>query len=404
MRTISCNAGRRSALDILEAMKTCACGYDLGRPSRRDFLAAGSGLLIGTRAIAADAPLVVGQSAPLTGDYAPATRELNAGLQLSLDRINAGGGIGGRRVELRSRDDGYVPQRTIENTRAFIESPDVVALAAYRGTPNIEACFDTLTAAGIALIGPQSGAASMYDPHHRLVFPARASYRAEVERIVSHASVIGFQRVGVLWVGSAFGADVRDAARASLKAHGMGLVVEASYPRTTADVQGAVTAIAGASPQTVIIAAAADGAEAFIKAMRQRLPSCTFYLVSNVSQANFSRNMAAGEGSMPMVCQVFPHPQSMLPLMQRFREDLAHARAPATVSSYAVIEGYVIGSLLARALAMAGPQPTREHVAHALAGRDIDIGGIAFSYPLAGYVGSRFTELTMVSRDGTFIH
>ena len=53
------------------------------------------------------------------------------------------------------------------------------------------------------------------------------------------------------------------------------------------------------------------------------------------------------------------------------------------------------------ALRRAGPQPTREKLIAALETMgDYDLGGVSVRYNPTSHIGSRFTELTIVGRDG----
>ena len=51
------------------------------------------------------------------------------------EMLNAAGGINGRRVTLVSLDDGYMPPRTVEQTRKLVEQEEVLALFSSLGTP-----------------------------------------------------------------------------------------------------------------------------------------------------------------------------------------------------------------------------------------------------------------------------
>ena len=66
----------------------------------------GMGGLLSTAALAQPAPLVLGQSLPLSGPAFPISNRVQAGAKAWVDRVNANGGIGGRRLELLSLDDG----------------------------------------------------------------------------------------------------------------------------------------------------------------------------------------------------------------------------------------------------------------------------------------------------------
>src|SRR5262249_34146731 len=71
-------------------------------------------------------------SGPLTGLSAVGKVEV-----AYFEMINSKGGVNGRKVNLRSLDDGYNPARTIELTRKLVEGDEVLAIVSSLGTaPN----------------------------------------------------------------------------------------------------------------------------------------------------------------------------------------------------------------------------------------------------------------------------
>ena len=52
-----------------------------------------------------------------------------------LRKINASGGINGRKVTLVSLDDAFSPAKTVEQTRKLVESDEVLAIVGSIGTP-----------------------------------------------------------------------------------------------------------------------------------------------------------------------------------------------------------------------------------------------------------------------------
>ena len=58
--------------------------------------------------------------------------------------INAAGGINGRKIELRSLDDGYEPDRAAANTKKLIDD-GVFLLFGYVGTPTSNAAKPIFT-------------------------------------------------------------------------------------------------------------------------------------------------------------------------------------------------------------------------------------------------------------------
>ena len=59
---------------------------------------------------AVDAPIVLGQSAPLSGPAAQLGVDFNFGANLHFYEVNHGGGILGRKIELRILDDRDEPE------------------------------------------------------------------------------------------------------------------------------------------------------------------------------------------------------------------------------------------------------------------------------------------------------
>jgi len=120
--------------------------------------------------------IVIGQAAGFTGSVAGTVKELTGGAKAYFDHVNAKGGIHGRKIVLESMDDGFDPKRSPDVFKKLIEEKNVFAMFLSRGTPTNEAAYPVLEAAKVPLIGPSTGAMSMYNPPRRYVFPVRASY------------------------------------------------------------------------------------------------------------------------------------------------------------------------------------------------------------------------------------
>jgi branched-chain amino acid transport system substrate-binding protein len=83
--------------------------------------------------------ITLGQSAALSGPAQELGKSMRDGAQAYFDQINASGGVAGRRIVLKTLDDGYEPERAAANTKQFIEGGDVLALFGYVGTPTSNA-------------------------------------------------------------------------------------------------------------------------------------------------------------------------------------------------------------------------------------------------------------------------
>jgi ABC-type branched-subunit amino acid transport system substrate-binding protein len=72
--------------------------------------------------------------------------------------------------------------------------------------------------------------------------------------------------------------------------------------------------------------------------------------------------------------------------------------------SYGGLEGYLTAKALVMGLRAAGRDPTRASLVRALEAASFDLGGVKVSYGPGEHQGSRFVDLSMVGRDGSFIH
>jgi ABC-type branched-subunit amino acid transport system substrate-binding protein len=77
---------------------------------------------------------------------------------------------------------------------------------------------------------------------------------------------------------------------------------------------------------------------------------------------------------------------------------------PKAQFSYGSLEGYITAKALVIALRAAGKEPSRTSLVRALEGGAFDLGGIKLAYSGAEHQGSRFVDLSMVARDGRFVH
>src|SRR5262245_11470550 len=90
-----------------------------------------SGLLFAQAPGVTPKTIVLGHSAAFTGPAAQLGIQMNAGTKAYFDYVNAQGGVNGRKIELKTRDDRYEATLCVENTKKFIEEDKVFALVSY---------------------------------------------------------------------------------------------------------------------------------------------------------------------------------------------------------------------------------------------------------------------------------
>jgi len=90
------------------------------------------------------------------------------------NKINAEGGINGRKINFISYDDGYSPPKTVEQARKLVESDNVLLIFNSLGTPPNSAIQKYMNAKKVPQLFVATGATKWNDPTH---FPWTMGYQ-----------------------------------------------------------------------------------------------------------------------------------------------------------------------------------------------------------------------------------
>src|ERR1019366_7323830 len=84
--------------------------------------------------------------------------------QAYFDKINAEGGINGRKIKFISYDDAYSPPKTVEQARRLVESDEVLLIFGPLGTASNSAIQKYMNEKKVPQLFVQSGATKWNDP------------------------------------------------------------------------------------------------------------------------------------------------------------------------------------------------------------------------------------------------
>jgi branched-chain amino acid transport system substrate-binding protein len=128
---------------------------------------------------AADDEIRIGNTMPYSGP-ASAYGVIGKTIAAYFGKLNAEGGINGRKINFISYDDGYTPQKTVELTKKLVEEDKVLLIFAGLGTPTSAATRPYLKSNKVPQLFVASGA-SMWDQPHDFpwTFGFQPSYQTE---------------------------------------------------------------------------------------------------------------------------------------------------------------------------------------------------------------------------------
>ena len=347
--------------------------------------------------------ILFGQSAAFSG---PA-RELGEGMRLGIEaafrEANAGGGVHGRRLELRALDDAYEPEAAVLNTRKLIEEDRVFALIGAVGTPTARAAVPVAAAAGIPYLAPFTGAGFLRDPGQANVINLRASYDQETETIVERLTQdLGAWRIGLVHQDDSFGRTGYQSVRQALRRRQLQLAGLGVYTRNTTAIKTALLDLRRGDPEAVIIIGAYKPAAALIKLAGHIGFRPVFVTISFTGSQALSQELGPA-GAGVYATQVVPSPTAdRPPVAAAYRRALA-LRDPDARPDFVSFEGYLAGRLATTALARCGPEPVRACLAGDLrrAGA-FDLGGFELRYGADDNQGSDAVYLTVIGPDGRY--
>jgi len=349
-----------------------------------------------------DKEILLGHTAGFSGPVAGSVKESTDGALLYFEHLNSRGGVHGRKIVLRSLDDGFDPKRAGENVKRILSETPPFAFVLTRGTPHTEMALPLVKAANIPIITPGTGADIFHTPVNPLVFNLRSKYQLEVERAIEYLVSTGIGKIGLVHVDDSFGKDgltgfARKMAELNLKP-----AFVATFDRTTGDTAAAAQAVLKAAPQATLVVGSAAHSAGLIDKVRKAGNQTLFVTLSNNGTKSYIKNLGAN-GRGVIVTQVFPNPAtSTLPVAREMRR-LAKDRKDFVLSQQAM-EGFLTAKLIAEGLQRAGRQPTPKAMMAALETlRDHDLGGFFVTFTPSDHSGGKFVEMSIIDERGEFL-
>src|SRR6202163_1863395 len=347
--------------------------------------------------------ILFGQAAALDGPSSALGQGMRQGILAAFAEINAKGGVHGRKLELISRDDGYDPDRSVAQTIKLIEEDQVFALIGAVGTPTTTATVPIATAKNVPFIGPFTGAAFLRAPDLHNVINIRASYAAEAESWIKHLTEdLHLKSIAIFYQDDSFGRDGLAAVKRALEKRGMELTAEGTYERNTRAVGSALRTLKRAEPEAVVMVGTYGPCAEFIKLAHRSGFNPIFVNISFVGANALAKELGA-DGNGVIVSQVVPFPWDRSVKVVADYQAAEKALDPNLKPDFVSLEGYLSGRLVAAALEIVGPNPTRTDMLRIInsVGR-FDISGTIMTFGPKKYDAPSKVFLTVIQGDGTF--
>jgi ABC-type branched-subunit amino acid transport system substrate-binding protein len=348
--------------------------------------------------------IVVGQTIALTGGPSEHGKAVLQGAQAYLARVNAAGGLGGRKIVLETLDDGGDSKRAAANTARLIDEQKVVAVfGGIEGGPCV-ASMKVASAKKVPLVACMAGSPELREPFERYVFPVRAAHLDEFDRLIEMATTYGRTRIAFLHSDSETGRKHLANVRRLLAARNLELALAVPLDGKP-DAAKVAAALKAAGVQAMFNHGSyADYAAIILEAKRRNL-DIQFLAVNSGAQQMV--RLLGNEAAQGLIfTQVVPYPWRTTPSVVRDFREAQQAFAPGAEVSFSALEGYLSAKVLVEALRRAARPSRPLERATLLAALEsmstYDVGGLEVSFGAASRRGADFVDTVVVARDGRF--
>ena len=317
---------------------------------------------------ASDTEIKIGHIVPYSGLASPYS-VIGKTEAAYFDKINAEGGINGRKISFVTYDDGYSPPKAVEQARKLVESDEVLVVFNPLGTPSNSAIQKYLNAKKVPQLFVATGATKWNDPKN---FPWtmgwQPSYQSEAHIYAKYLiKEKPDAKIAVLYQNDDFGKDYLKGLKDGFGAKVSMISAEESYETTEPTIDNHIVKLKATGADVFISVTTPKFAAQAIKKLAE-IQWTPLHLVSNVSASVGSVIKPAGfENSQGILSAAYAKDGADAqwdndPGMKKFYAFLEKYYPEGNKLDASVVYGYGAAQTMVKVLEMCGDNLTRENV------------------------------------------
>lgn len=221
-----------AALAVAMAMMTAGCGSASNESSSE--------------------PLKIGAIVSLTGTYAGLGEPEKNVIESEVARINEGGGVNGRPVEVVFEDDATLEAKAVAAASRLIEQESVVAIIGATGTGQTMAVRGDVQRAAIPQVS-MAGGTVITNPVDPLVFATPWSNTIVVPYTLAHLKSQGITEIGLISDSGGFGKDGKAVIAEMAPEAGIKVVADQTFNPGDTDMSTQLTKLKSSSAQAIVM-------------------------------------------------------------------------------------------------------------------------------------------------------
>ena len=327
-----------------------------------------------------DKEIKIGHINPYSGP-ASAYGTIGKSIAAWFEKVNAEGGINGRKIKFISLDDGYSPPKTVEQARKLVEQEEVLALFQPLGTPPNSAIHKYMNQRKVPQLFVATGATKWGDPKN---FPWtmgwQPNYQSEAKIYAEHIlETSPNAKIAVLYQNDDYGKDYLKGFEDGLGARAKTMIVsKQSYEVTDPTIDSQMNSLKASGADTFFNITTPKFAAQAIKKAAEIGWKPTHYL-NQVSASVGAVLTPAGLGNSVGIIstQYFKDPTDPQwlndPAMNEWREFMKKYYPTGDLNDAFNVYGPLVAQTLVQVLKQAGNDLTRGNVMRQAASLDMTL-------------------------------
>jgi branched-chain amino acid transport system substrate-binding protein len=318
---------------------------------------------------ASDTEIKIGNIMPYSGP-ASAYGVIGKTEAAYFNKINAEGGINGRKISFITYDDGYSPPKAVEQARKLVESDEVLVVFNPLGTPSNTAIEKYMNSKKVPQLFVATGATKWNEPKE---FPWTMGWQPSYQ---SEARIYGKYllkekpnaKIGVFYQNDDFGKDYLKGLKDGLGAKAASMIIaEEGYETSEPSIDNHIVKLKTSGADVFISITTPKFAAQAIKKLAE-MNWTPLHIVSNVSASVGGVIKPAGfENAQGILSAAYAKDGAdaqwnNAPGMKKFYEFLAKYDPDANKLDGSVVYGYGAAQTMVKVLEMCGDNLTHENV------------------------------------------
>ena len=334
---------------------------------------------------ATDTEIKIGNIMPYSGP-ASAYGVIGKTEEAYFRKINAEGGINGRKINFITYDDGYSPPKTVEQARKLVESDEVLLIFNSLGTPPNSAIQKYMNTKKVPQLFVATGATKWNDPKE---FPVDHGLAAQLperdpDLCEVHSEEKPDAKIAVLYQNDDYGKDYLKGFKDGLGAKAASMIVaEESYETTEPTIDSQIVKLKATGADVFINITTPKFAAQAIK-KNAEIGWKPLHFLNNVSSLDRRRDQA-GRLRRPRRASSRRPTSRIRPIrsgrtmqgMKTLNAFLDKYYPEANRTDASVIYGYTVAQTMVHVLKQCGDDLTRENIMKQAASiKDLELGGL----------------------------